>query len=251
MKFLSLLVFLLVVANLYTQIAVQGESTKIFDVAIGESGSGVIELYNQSQIPINIKITQVDYLYNSNKEVFYLEAGKYERSNASWLRYAPSMSIMPNQTIRYPFSFVVPRVSTLNGSYWSVLLVEQDYFFSMESVQDVVFTTRFAIQIVHNIKNTGNVNLSFLETVFEESGAIIFVRNTGTRWFEASLKLDIYDTSAQLVRSQQARNSIYPGLERQFEITFNPLPPGEYYAVIILDCGNNQIFGHQANFRIR
>ena len=252
MRYHCILIFLLFITGLFGQIKVQDETTKVFNVTVGESGNGTIALHNESDISLNIRVSQVDYIYNANNDTFYLEPGKYERSNATWIKYLPSMTILPGQTVKYPFSFSVPQKAELIGSYWSVLFIEQDYYFSIDSFDDIVFNPRYAVQIIHNIVGTGVTSLSFIDTAFEFDNAILFLSNTGTKWIDANIKIDIYDSTAKIISSYTTTgNMIYPGLERQFGLRLVPLLPSEYYAVIVVDCGNNQIFGHQVNFKIR
>jgi hypothetical protein len=232
-------------------IIVQDDMTKIYDVSIGESVGGTILLHNPSDASITIRVTQADFLYNAQNEHFFLEPGKYMRSNADWIRVSGSFTVGARQSLHLPFTMSIPHTATLEGSYWSVLLLEQDTGYATQSEQDLIFSFRYNIQIISNIRNTGHVDLAFLDMFWIRDRVSINMRNTGTRWFDATIKIDIYDHEANFIASYvSGGNRIYPDLEKNISIPFTPLPLGEYYAIIVADCGANQIFGHQVSFRI-
>jgi hypothetical protein len=249
-KILLLVIFC--TGTLLAQIVVQDELTKVYNVRIGESGSGTISLFNSSNEPISIKVSQADYLYNARNETFFLDPGKYLRSNANWIRFPNNLIVPANQSQTLQFGYQVPSQTDLIGSYWSVLFLEQETDFIYEDEDDLILNLRYSIQIVHNIVGTGIVDIAFLDTTFERNNASIILKNTGTNWVEFSIKIDIFDERAFFIGSfSTINNRLYPDLERNFTIPYTTLASAQYYAIIIVDCGNEQTFGHQASFRIR
>jgi hypothetical protein len=252
MKFKILCIFVLCICSLWSRIIVQDDLTKVYNVSVGESGNGTIQLHNPTDTSINIRVSSADYLYNANNETFFLEPGKYVRSNADWIRFPQTLTVRPFQTATLPFTYYVPNDRELYGSYWSVLFIEQEADFFIDEVDDLVLNLRYSVQIVHNIIGTGRVDLSFQDVRFNRDNLTIAIKNTGSNWFESNIKVDIYDERAFLIGSYlKPRVRIYPDLDLQVTIPFTPLFGNEYYAVIVVDCGNNQIFGHQVSFHMR
>jgi hypothetical protein len=132
------------------------------------------------------------------------------------------------------------------------LFIEQEADFFIDEVDDLVLNLRYSVQIVHNISGTGRVDLSFQEVRFNRDNITLAIKNTGSNWFESNIKVDIYDERAFLIGSYlHQRVRIYPDLDLKVTIPIAPLIGNEYYAVIVVDCGNNQIFGHQVSFHMR
>ena len=110
---------------------------------------------------------------------------------------------------------------------------------------------RFAIQIINNVSGTGLVDLAFQEITFHQNDLQLNLKNTGTLWFESTLKVDIFNDSAELVNSYLVEKMrIYPGLDRRITVPLQNLNSSNYYAIIIVDCGDNNIFGNQTSFTI-
>jgi hypothetical protein len=79
----------------------------------------------------------------------------------------------------------------------------------------------------------------------------MILQNTGTVLINAVIRIDIFNNQTELVgRYTFEENRVYPELERRFRFPIQALNRGYYYAIIVVDCGNNRIFGHQVEFRI-
>ena len=110
---------------------------------------------------------------------------------------------------------------------------------------------RYAIQIVNTIENTGSMDLAFREVSFTRDSMSLVIHNTGTLLIEAVFRIDIFDARTELVaRYTFERNRVYPELERRFTFPIQLMMRGNYYAIIVADCGENRIFGHQVSFTV-
>ena len=90
MKFLRYFVqavLLFGVNSLCSSFIVQDALTKVYNVVPGEVVTGSVSIFNPTDKVINVNVSQADYTYNAQGESFFLEAGKYVRSNANWIRY--------------------------------------------------------------------------------------------------------------------------------------------------------------------
>jgi hypothetical protein len=244
------LFFIMFVGNLWGDFIIQDDLTKIFNVSKGENVSGSIDLFNPTDRAIVVLISQADYVYNARDEYYYIEPGKYERSNAKWIKYGNTLSVPAKQKAVFHFTINTPGDKELSGSYWSVLFFEEEG--SLTTHENIEFGFRYAVQIVNNINNTGSVDLSFLDVSFTDQQLSLILKNTGSLWLNAEIKIDIFDEYAKFIGSfVSEKNRIYPELNRRIQIPLTNLTYSNYYAVIIADCGNNKIFGHQMSFTVR
>jgi hypothetical protein len=244
------ILFSLFVCTISADFIIQDDLTKIFNTSKGENITGSISIFNPMNTAIVVMVSQADYVYNARDEYYYIEPGKYERSNANWIKFGNTISVQPNQKAIFNFSISTPSEKELSGSYWSVLFFEEEGAISTRD--NIEFGFRYAVQIVNNINNTGSVDLSFLDVNYDNQQLSLILKNTGNLWLNAEIKIDIFDEYAKFIGSfVSEKNRIYPELNRRIQIPLTHLNYSNYYAVIIADCGDNKIFGHQMSFTVR
>ena len=251
MKILLLVSIFILFFNIFASISIQDRLTNIFDVSIGEVINSSINIHNGSNEHVNIRITRADFIKNANDEIFYLEPGRYVRSNANWIRVPQVISIRPDQSVSLPYSIHVPNDNKLYGSYWSIIIIEEE-----PNRNDIVghalsISVRYIIQIITNIYGTGTLDLRFRELTFSNDYVSFIITNTGSLWFDTNVKIDIVDDRAEFIGSFTSKgNRVFPELETSVRIPVNLESNQVYHAIIIADCGNNNIFGHQVTFSI-
>ena len=245
--FISLYPFLL-----HGNLVVRDEFSKIFDLAHGETAQSSVMLYNPTDVAMSVRVSQADYVYTTSGEDFFIEAGKYERSNATWVRFVESITLPAKENYVYHFSVAVPNQRALAGTYWSVLFFEETANLAPIRFEDITVNHRYCIQIISNIKDTGTIDMSFQDVKVQNHQVVLSLKNTGTLWFDATIKIDIFDENAQLINANISEgHRIYPALERQYHISMPILPPANYYAIIVVDCGSDRVFGHQISFSVQ
>jgi len=251
MKRVFLVVVLLAFVGLLSaSFVVLDDLVKMYNSSIGESMTGTIHVFNPQSTAVRIRISQADFTYNANEENFFLEPGKYHRSNADWIRFMRIHTIPANQSVHVPFTISVPNRRALEGSYWSVLIIEEDVEL-IPRPDEILVAMRYVIQVINTIDNTGRLDMTFRDVVFGHEGLSMILQNTGTVLINAVIRIDIFDTNTELVgRYTFTENRVYPELERRFRFPIEALGRGNYYAIIVVDCGNNRIFGHQVQFRM-
>jgi hypothetical protein len=225
---------------------------KVYNVSRGETVSGGVTLYNSGNEAIMVKVSQADYVYNDRDEVYCIEPGKYERSNANWINFQNSVTVRPKQKVVHNFTVSTPDERQISGSYWSLLFFEQEDGFFPAASGDLLLGFRYGVQIVNNINHTGSVDLSFVDAFFEDNNVSLIVQNTGSLWISTEIKIEIFDEYATYIGSYIAeKRGIHPDLNKRIQIPITNLNRSNYYAVIIADCGNNKVFGHQMSFTVR
>ena len=250
-KFSLLLALFIFVSTLNADFFVQDELTKVFNVSPGEIINSSVVLYNPTDRAVNIRLYQGDYTQDAQGENISVRAGSLPRSNASWIRFQSNITLPPHQTLSLPFSINVPNQSDLNGSYWSDLFVEEATEITLSDPENIAINLRTAVQIINNITNTDRINLMIENIVCEVDLVSLTLRNNGNRWFQASVTIDVYNDNAELVGSFIAeRNRVYPDFTRRVQIPVRLSSYTNYHAIIVADCGDGYIFGHQISFII-
>ena len=251
-KVFFLCIILLLVSSLHGSFVIRDEFTKVYDVAFGETIRSSINIYNPTDEIVQIKVYQADYAHTQKGDDYFLEPGKYNRSNANWVNYSEFIQIRPNENADFNFSITAPIQRDLGGTYWSVLFFEEVTSLSPIKTEEITIDYRYCIQLITNLKNTGTIDMSFVDVTYIDNSVMLSLKNIGSLWFEATIKIDIFNQNAELINSKiSERHRIYPELEKQYKILIDNLNPTNYYAIIMVDCGETKVFGHQISFSVR
>jgi archaellum component FlaG (FlaF/FlaG flagellin family) len=264
---LPLLAGALLTGQLRAQISIIGDLSHDRQARPGETYEGTILLKNNSSEPAEAKIYQTDYLFFRDGKNIYGEPGSAERSNSGWITYNPDRVIIPARsmlTIEYRVTIPLNSGTTqLNGSYWSMLMVEGIGKGSPESslgepdqkTLGVSQVFRYGVQIATHIAGTGDRAIKFLDTklVKEETGEhylVVDIENSGDLWMRPDVYVEVFDTDGKS-RGKQPGSSfrMYPGTSVRQRIEMPDLPSGEYKALVVVDAGGADAFGAQYTLR--
>lgn len=244
----------------FCEISVSQSLVHEFYVKPNSTYSGVIIITNSENKKQRTKVYQSDYLFSANgKNQFDTPAGNLPRSNANWISFSPrSFTIPPKDIFKVEYEIKVPKDSTLIGSYWSLFLVEGIPDKSKRSVDDkhkLFIISRIGIQIVTHIGNTGTRELTFLDLQFleKEQKRIlqVDVENTGERFLHPYLWVELYDLQGKFVgKYETSKLRTYPGTSVRFNVDLTEVPSGSYQALIVADCGGDDLFGANVNLEI-
>ena len=225
---------------------------------------GEVIIRNKSQEMAEVKIYQTDYLFYCDGSNIYGEPGKIDRSNAKWITFYPKrLKLGPKQQEIVHYKVIVPKKEGLVGTYWSMLMVEPIPKESSESSQlkenevamQVLQIFRYGIQIATHIHDTGVGMLKFMDTkLLKEQENIILkvdVENIGEIFLRPSLSVELFDENGvQLDKSEGGRFRTYPGTSVRFKVELGQIEEGTYKALVVADCGGNDIFGATYNLKI-
>lgn len=231
----------------------------------GGSYTGVIQLKNTRDAPQEVKVYPTDYLFYADGRNLYGDPGTAPRSNAGWVTFAPRRLVIPPKgTAQVDYAVAVPPDDTLAGTYWSMLMVEAVSTASPEAVKQqkdrisfgISQVMRHGLQMVTQIGDTGTRELKFVRTRFDKAkGRRILevdVENTGRQWLKPALWVECYTAAgASAGRFEGGKSRIYPGTSVRFRADLSAVPPGEYKALVVADCGGDTLFGAAHTFRFR
>ncbi len=224
---------------------------------IGTTYQGSILISNTGEEPQEVKVYQTDYLFFFDGRNLHGEPGKITRSNADWITFSPKRLVIPPKgTSKVNYTLKVPADETLVGTHWSMLMVEGISKGSPEVIKPeegkvklgIRTVLRYGIQMITHIGDTGARKLKFLNTrlLKQEERKILQVdiENVGERWLRPFLWTELYDQQGRYIgKFQGGRLRTYPGTSVRFRVDLSQVPKGEYKALVVADCGGDDVFG--------
>ncbi len=225
----------------------------------GGKKEGKIILRNSSDAVQEVRVFQTDYMFRCDGTTLYDKPGTCHRSNCSWITFSPQQfSIPPEETLTVYYTIQTPRDDKLTGTYWSMLMVEpkpppeppapasEDGKVTL-GVRTVL---RYGIQMVVHIGNTGKRDLKILDKRLSLVGGKrllqLDIENTGERWLRPGIWAEVYDEKgAHVGRFQCNRTRIYPACSTRNCIDLSSLKAGKYQALVVVDNGDESVWGAQ------
>lgn len=265
MKKFSLCISLLVVlaGPLKADVTVLGGLTHEITAEPGDRTEGAIELANNGDEIVYVDIYQTDYLFFADGRTIYGDPGGDLRSNASWISYGTTRVAIPaGGTVAVSYEMAVPDSIQLSGSYWSVVMIEPvaDASASVsrgktgEASVGVRTIVRYAVQIITNIGDTGNSSIEVTDKKLVTENGMTVLRmdfeNNGERWLSPSVWADLYGSDGTYVgRFESGRKRVFPGCSVRHHLDLTGVAGGNYTALMIVDNGDDHVFG--ANYELR
>jgi hypothetical protein len=238
-------------------VVVLGPLTLEHQTQPGATVDGVIVLQNTGDRQQQVRLYQNDYTFYADGRTLYEEPGRLARSNALWITWSPrQLSIPARETARVSYAIHVPDDSVLRGTYWSLIMIEPEPASPSDAegpsqglpgvgIREIV---RYAIQIVTDVGALSMAKLTFgRPRVLEgDQGARISVdiENSGERSLRPEVRADLYDAAGDKAgRFTSGGRRLYPGASSRFLADLGQLAAGTYRALIVADCGGDDVFG--------
>ncbi|MBN1648363.1 MAG: hypothetical protein JW874_10035 [Spirochaetales bacterium] len=259
-----LILLALIPASVFAGITIDGSLTNEYSGNPGDSFSGSIIIKNTGNNTEEVKIYQHDYSSNADGQSFYTEPGSNPRSNSAWIEITPrKIFIKAGEDYTAFFSITYPEDESLSGTYWSMMMVEAIPDTSAESSQydpasagiGVQTILRYGIRMITHIGNSGTIKpeVTSSSLVLEDGQPVLQldIANTGTRLLRISTWAELYTEKGDLAGKYEGdRYAVFPGSSIHFRINLKNTPKNKYQAVVVLDCGENNVFGINYDLRI-
>jgi hypothetical protein len=229
----------------------------------GDVYGAAITLRNRDEVPQAVRVYQADYLFFSDGRNVYGAPGSLDRSNADWITFSPRfLEVPPNGSATIEYAVSVPGNEALVGTYWSLIMVEElaNGPLSGQSVRaegevhtGVRQVLRYGVQVVTHIGDTGTRVLRFADRALTATAdgrrtLRADVENTGERALRPYVWVELHDdTGGRLGRFQTDRKRLYPGTSARYTIDLSDVPGGSYQALVVVDNGDEHVFGAQYN----
>ena len=259
--FVSLLVIL--AGPIKADVTVLGGLTHEITAEPGDRIDGAIEFANNGDETAYVDIYQTDYLFFADGRTIYGDPGSNPRSNAPWISYGTSRVAIPaNGTAAASYEMIVPDSIQLSGSYWSVVMIEPVSDVSDPSSREkagevsvgVRTIVRYAVQIITNIGDSGNSSIEVTDNKLVTDNGSTFlqldIENNGECWLSPSVWTDLYGNDGTYVgRFESGRKRVFPGCSVRHHLDLTGVANGYYTALMIVDNGDDRVFG--ANYEVR
>jgi hypothetical protein len=244
------------------QIVVLGPLNDQVELQPGASHSGTIVIRNGGQAPEDVRLVQYDYTANYRGENFYTDAGTVARSNADWIQISRrQFRVPPGETSTISYTINVPQDESLEGTYWSVLMIEPIPQDSPESPDyepgqigvGITSILRYAFTFVSSIGSTGTIAPDVIGATLryvEDTPVLdVDIQNGGSRILRISVWAELYNSSGELVGRFDGNSAgLLPLSSLRYNIPMIDAVPGSFTCLVVVDCGDNNVFG--ANFPI-
>ena len=238
-------------------ISIGGGLTHERVVRPGGAYEGVVTIINTGHEQEDVEIYQTDYRFSCEGDYYYDEPGRNPRSNAPWVDFSPRLvTVPPAGTVDVSYTIMVPEDEHLTGTYWSILMIEvagahagQAASREQENLRlGINQIVRYGVQIVSHISDTGERRLDFLETRILRAGAgrilEVDLENIGECWLRPLVWAELYDENGEFMgRFEAGKLRIFPGTSARYKVDLTEVPGGEYKAVVVADCGADDVFG--------
>ncbi len=247
----------------FAGVVVIGGLVRQHTVKPGQSFEGVILVKNTDTKPMEIALSQTDYLFTADGASHYDKPGTRPRSNAPWMSISPPrVTVPPQATISVYYKGKTPETSDLAGTYWSMIMVEPVATPSPkveggkdEVAMSVQTVMRYAVQIVTAVGATGTEQLAIEDkkmTVKDgKSTLLIDVANTGERVQIPALSAELFNAEGiSIGHFQGGKRRIYPRCSVRYGVKFADVPPGKYTAMVVMDSGGDYVTGAQYTLEI-
>ncbi len=241
-------------------IAILGELTYEQITSPDEVYEGEIVLINQGDEEGEVSIYLTDYQYLADGKIEYGDPEKNPRSNAQWIQFNPhQVSIVPGERATINYIVAVPSDTTLIGTYWCMMMVEEvpnvEPIDLKEGEFGVQTITRYGIQLISHIGNTGKKAINFLNPKIEKEDTLkyfqIDIQNIGEKRLRITSWIDAYTLSGEHAGKFEINPfSLYPGTSIRRKYPIDKLVNGTYKILVIADGGEDALFGGQYTIKV-
>jgi hypothetical protein len=238
------------------EVSVVGSLVREHVQRAGDRAEGVILVRNNDTVARDVVVHPVDYRFFADGSNDFAEPGSLERSNAAWVQFSPNQTLVPaRSTTPVYYSVTVPDDAELQGSYWSVLMVEARPLPTAEEApamrRGVQLNTlvRYGVQIISDIGGAEDTALTFssssLQSIDGKPTLVLDIENSGSRQLRPSVWIDLFDQEGARVDRVEASSSsrLLPGCSARYRLDVSHLEPGLYNGLVIADGGDDQVFG--------
>ncbi len=250
--------------NAFSNVIVQGTLTHRKEVEIGSTYTDTITLKNTGTEAADIKLYHTDFRQTADGSYFYPESETLERSNAGWIDIAPlRFSIPAGEQYVIDYTITVPNNQNLEGTYWSMLMIEpvpegsaESPEFDPDKVQLGVQTVvRYGFRFITHIGSSGTLQPKIIDAALRDiedrTELHIDIENMGTKLLDIDIWVELYTASGEFVGKFEGDDGgVLPGSSRRYSIDVTDVESGEYTALVVMDSGNNNVFGANLDLSI-
>lgn len=223
-----------------------------FDLEPGSITRKVLRVKNfNTEKPIRLSVSSTDWTLNSDGEVELLPPSTIKKSATPWIRFSPSILMLPpngNGTVTVDIAAPVAGLSS--GDYRSAVVVSTLLPPKAERERQGGVWNRYQIaSLFYANVNNGRSEPLIISSEFDQVNTknlrrlIIGVQNTGSAHARVKGEISLLDASNDIVLSKPFESVVLEEQERLISVDFDQsrLAPGEYTAEIKLEDNGKSI----------
>ncbi|PIB34031.1 hypothetical protein BFP72_00590 [Reichenbachiella sp. 5M10] len=213
----------------------------------GEEIRGHVVLLNTSDQTERVRFELNEAIFSCDSSRVFTNREAHSQSSSAWFASdVMDKELAPNEQYIYDYSIHIPEDESLQGSYWTVLMVSVENSVSAEQLMSGVSIdskVRYAIGLMTHVNAFDQVQLDFddvelaLDTLDYAQALDIRLKNDGQFIEGVSLILEVYDMDGEKVTDIYSdRNMVFPGVCKRYLMDISSLPDGEYYCLLLANA---------------
>jgi len=260
MRTLLVLGLLLSLAQAQTGVGVSPPRA-LFSLAPGGSATQTVVVDHPGrQGTLRVNALLADVLLKPDGGPLYLEPGSHPRSLARWLSLSPLEFLLPpqgSQEVRYTVQ-VPPEAK--DGTYWGILFFESGPAQERPGGQGVGIRVRTRVgHVVYvdvgRVTRSGRIQgVRYQPPVGRgEPELRVVFQNTGNGVLRLKGRVEVRDASGKPVQQAEVpETASLPGATHEIPVPLkDPLPPGRYVVLAVLDYGAASLIAGEARLEVR
>jgi hypothetical protein len=260
MKHQLTLLLLCAAFSLSAGIIVTNGLTHEHSVVGGQLETGVVDIRNLSRTPQRVIFYISELSVSCKGETFQpSDTGNVKRSNAAWVSLSANERLLaPGEEFSLSYEIKTPE-GERRGSFWSLLMVEEQPLIDTSSSRvgmRISSNVRYAVQLVTSFTSEDEtIEVSFENVELQKEGdrkaLAVKLFNSSQKMVKPIVRMEIYNKGGDLVMENISdKRKLYPDQCRTYYVALEDLELGDYQAVLVADCGNQDVFGLTVNLRV-
>ncbi|WP_247234443.1 hypothetical protein [Telluribacter sp. SYSU D00476] len=244
----------------FASVTVENGLTHVFRGNWGDELTGTIKLTNSGKKAERVLIFKNDLVQGCANANMFAEANSQPNSSARWIKLnLNERTIAAGESYEVVYSISIPKDTSFNGSYWSLIMVEVVDPIKEEKTSSGVTIgskIRYAIQVITDVGPYKVSPLSYEEVKLEkqEGGrgktVQVLLKNNGIFAVNPALVFELFNKNGDKIKKIEVPfRKIYPGSCKLFEVDLTGIPKGSYDCVLVADYGQD-LFGMNASLDI-
>lgn len=256
---LTLLSFIFSITIIQANVVIINGLTHSYSGVSGQTFQGEVVLANTSNKEQRVTFGLSEALYNCEEGRMFVENANHKNSSTNWFEGAVAEKVLlAKEKYTFKFSITIPNDVSLNGSYWTTLMINVDKPIKEEVVNNIGLDTmiRYAVRLLTDVNIKEEVAIDFksvnlkLNKQNNKRQLDVKVLNESIFIENVKLTLEVYDVNGtKVIETATNRSKIFPNVCRDFSIDVSNLPIGNYQCIILADS-REEFIGTNVNLTI-
>jgi len=258
MKSLLITFIVLFISNLtLANVAVLNGLTHKHTASYGQIVEGEIILLNTSKNSQRVLFSLSDAFLSCDNETYFSNENTHPRSSKEWFKSeVAEKELAPNEKYVFKYSIEIPMDTSLNGSYWNLVMIEVEKPIKQQILQKKVGINskiRYAVQLLTDINQDTDMAIDFTDISLNESNAKtlqIKLKNNSEFIETTNIFLEVYNDKGEKIEVINSQlTNVFPGFCKTVLLNLSSLKSGDYKC-IVLAKSNQQYIGANLNLNV-